>query len=79
VAAEVNNLGSVLNDLGELQEAQKCFERALKIDETVFGKDHSKAGTDIEPGAGVSVPSIFFSAITGEGKEDLWRWISERI
>jgi len=45
----------------------------------VSGKDYSGAGIGIEPGAGVSVPWIFFSAITGEGKEDLWRWISERI
>lgn len=54
-----------------------CLAGVARID--VSGKDHSKAGTGIEPLAGVSVPSIFFSAITGEGKEDLWRWISERI
>jgi GTP-binding protein len=28
---------------------------------------------------GAAVPTIFFSAKTGEGKEDLWRWIAERI
>ena len=54
-----------------------CLAGVARID--VSGKDHSKAGTGIEWLAGVSVPSIFFSAITGEGKEDLWRWISERI
>ena len=31
------------------------------------------------PLAGVAVPAIFFSAHTGEGKEELWRWIAERI
>ena len=30
----------VLQDLGDLQEARKCFERALKIDEQVYGPDH---------------------------------------
>jgi GTP-binding protein len=54
-----------------------CLAGVARID--VSGKDHSGAGTGIEPLAGVSVPWIFFSAITGEGKEDLWRWISERI
>jgi len=40
VAIHVNNLGSVLQDLGELAEARKHFERALKIDEASYGPDH---------------------------------------
>jgi GTP-binding protein len=28
---------------------------------------------------GAAAPTIFFSAKTGEGKNDLWRWIAERI
>jgi len=45
----------------------------------VSGAEHSPDGTDVTGGAVVAVPAIFFSARTGEGKEDLWRWISERI
>jgi tetratricopeptide (TPR) repeat protein len=40
VAIRVNNLGLVLQDLGELQEARKCFERALKILQAKLGEDH---------------------------------------
>lgn len=31
------------------------------------------------PLAGIAVPAIFFSAHTGEGKEEIWDWIAERI
>jgi len=41
VAIRVNNLGMVLQDMGELKEARKYFERALKTDEQVYGPDHS--------------------------------------
>lgn len=39
------------------------------------------AGSQADSGSsgGVEVPAIFFSSKTGEGKEDLWRWIAERI
>jgi GTP-binding protein len=30
-------------------------------------------------GAREAAPALFFSAKTGEGREDLWRWIMERI
>jgi GTP-binding protein len=43
------------------------------------GRENAAGGAGIEPGAAVMVPSIFFSAHTGEGKEDLWRWISEQV
>jgi tetratricopeptide (TPR) repeat protein len=40
VAIEVNNLGGVLQHLGDLQEARKCFERALKIFREKLGEGH---------------------------------------
>ena len=36
----VNNLGSVLQDLGDLPAARAAFERALAINERTFGPDH---------------------------------------
>ena len=42
VATDVNNLGGVLIDLGELAEARECFERALRIGEATLGPDHPK-------------------------------------
>jgi hypothetical protein len=41
VATDVNNLGSVLQDLGDLDGARKAFERALKIDEGAYGLDNN--------------------------------------
>jgi tetratricopeptide (TPR) repeat protein len=43
VAIRVNNLGSVLQDQGDLEGAKRCFERALKIFEKRLGKDHPNA------------------------------------
>ena len=40
VALLVNNLGDVLQDLGDLAGAKSAFERALKIGEAVYGPDH---------------------------------------
>ena len=40
VAIRVNNLGLVLQALGDFQEAKKCFERALKILREKLGEDH---------------------------------------
>jgi tetratricopeptide (TPR) repeat protein len=53
VATIVNNLGLGLKDLGELQEARKCFERALKIDEAVYGPDHPVVATRVNNLGGV--------------------------
>ena len=47
VARDVNNLGGVLQDLGELAKARKCLERALKIDEKVYGPDHPTVARDV--------------------------------
>jgi tetratricopeptide (TPR) repeat protein len=35
----------VLKDLGEMEKARSCFERALKIDEKVFGIEHPSVAT----------------------------------
>jgi Tfp pilus assembly protein PilF len=40
VATDVNNLGTVLQAQGDLPEARKCFERALKIFREKLGEDH---------------------------------------
>jgi len=37
----------VLKDLGDLQEAKKCFERALQIAEEVYGPDHPTVARDV--------------------------------
>jgi len=42
VAIRVNNLGSVLQDLGQLEEAKAAFERALQILERFLGPEHPK-------------------------------------
>ena len=43
----VNNLGSVLKDLGDLAGARAAYERALKIDEAAFGPDHPNVASDV--------------------------------
>lgn len=43
----VNNFGSTLWIQGDLEGAKKCFERALKIDEKVYGSDHREVATDV--------------------------------
>ena len=40
VATDVNNLGEVLQARGDLQEARKCLERALKIFREKLSEDH---------------------------------------
>ena len=41
----VNNLGFVLQDLGDLQGAKKNYERALAIFTKFLGKDHPNTVT----------------------------------
>lgn len=41
--------------------------------------EHSGAAASGAPAGVVEAPALFFSAKTDEGKEDLWRWIAERI
>ena len=40
MATDVNNLGSVLHDMGDLGGAKLHYERALKIDEKALGPDN---------------------------------------
>ncbi len=47
VSIDVNNVGSVLRDLGDLIGAKACYERALKIDEVINGPDHPMVATTI--------------------------------
>ena len=40
VARTLDSLGVVLRDLGDLEGAKKCHERALKIFQDKLGEDH---------------------------------------
>ena len=39
VAAEINNIAGVLRDLGDMEGAREGYQRAMEIDEAVFGAD----------------------------------------
>ncbi|MBZ0320170.1 MAG: tetratricopeptide repeat protein, partial [Anaerolineae bacterium] len=43
----VNNLGSVLQAMGDYAGAKEHYERALRIDEAAFGPDHPDVATDV--------------------------------
>lgn len=47
LARDLSNLGSVLQDVGDLVVARECFERALRIDEEVFDLDHPDVARDV--------------------------------
>jgi tetratricopeptide (TPR) repeat protein len=47
VARDLNNLASILRDLGRPEEARPLQERALAIDEAVYGPDHPDVATDL--------------------------------
>jgi tetratricopeptide (TPR) repeat protein len=40
LANTLSNLGLSLRDLGQHENAKKCFERALAIQEMAYGKNH---------------------------------------
>ncbi|MEP7135330.1 MAG: toll/interleukin-1 receptor domain-containing protein [Chloroflexota bacterium] len=46
-AIYINNLAGVQYTLGDLPGARTAFERALKIDEAIFGTDHPNVATDV--------------------------------
>jgi tetratricopeptide (TPR) repeat protein len=48
VGIDRNNLGSVLQALGDLQGAKTQYERALAIDEAAYGPDHPRITTIME-------------------------------
>ena len=43
----MNNLGGVLQDLGDLKGSRENLERALGIDEAVYGPDHPSVARDV--------------------------------
>ncbi len=47
VATSVSNLGSVLRQLGKLDQARELFARALGIDEAAYGPNHPEVATDL--------------------------------
>jgi tetratricopeptide (TPR) repeat protein len=46
-ANALNGLGMVLQELGDLEGAKEHFQRALKIDEGVYGPDHPNVARDL--------------------------------
>jgi tetratricopeptide (TPR) repeat protein len=48
-----NNLGMNLKDLADYEEAKRILERALKIDEKVYGPYHPNVATDVNNIGGV--------------------------
>ena len=47
VATDLNNLGMVLRDLGDYKGAKLKLERALAIDEKVYGPEHPSVATNL--------------------------------
>jgi tetratricopeptide (TPR) repeat protein len=47
VGTRLNNLATILRDLGELPTARSMAERALAIAEAAYGPDHPTVGTDL--------------------------------
>ena len=47
VATHLNNLAQLLQSAGRLKEAEPTVQRALKIDEAVYGPNHPEVATDL--------------------------------
>ena len=58
----------------EFNESVEGIARIAAIDKRSGGEEKAAEG-----GARPASPALFFSAKTGEGREDLWRWIMERL
>jgi GTP-binding protein len=58
----------------EFNESVEGIARIAAIDKRSGGEEKAAGG-----GAHPAAPALFFSAKTGEGREDLWRWITERL
>ena len=68
VMRDVNNLGSVLHDLGDLDKARKAYQRALTIFAKVLGPDHPQTQTVRGNLAALAAPvQASFSADRGKG------------
>jgi tetratricopeptide (TPR) repeat protein len=52
-ATDINHIGLVLHDLGDLDAAAAAFERALALDEQALGHDHINVARDCNNLAGV--------------------------
>ena len=52
-ATDINHLGLILHDIGDLEGAHAAFERALAIDEAALGQDHPSVARDANNLAGV--------------------------
>ncbi len=55
MAIQVNNLGGVLQDMGDLEGARARYERALGIDEGAYGPDHPQVAVSLNNLGGVLV------------------------
>jgi GTP-binding protein len=58
----------------EFNESVEGIARIAAIDKRDIGEGKAAGGS-----ARAAAPALFFSAKTGEGREDLWHWIMERI
>jgi tetratricopeptide (TPR) repeat protein len=47
VATRLNNLATILQDLGQPEAARPLQERALAIDEAAYGPDHPEVATHL--------------------------------
>jgi len=61
----------VLNDLGDLAGARAALERALGIDERVYGPDHPKVATSVN-----NLGSVLqdLGDLAGAGRRSSGRW-----
>ncbi len=60
-----------------VREFNESVEGITRIAE--LGNRDAGDGKGAEGSASAAAPALFFSAKTGEGREDLWRWIMERL
>lgn len=58
----------------EFNESVEGIARIAALDKRSGGAEEAAGGS-----ASAAAPALFFSAKTGEGRDDLWRWIMERI
>jgi tetratricopeptide (TPR) repeat protein len=45
-----HSAGFYLNDVGQYEQAESLYQRALRVDESVFGPDHPEVATDLLEG-----------------------------
>src|SRR5260370_15520415 len=52
-ATSLNNLAGLYHTQGKYEQAEPLFQRALKIDKQVYGKDHPDIASDLNNLAGL--------------------------